>query len=82
MVVTTAVSWPYETNIFHPCFFNKPDKGVLGTEPAFSVPVQCGCRTEHTEVPGTGVYVAPNSPKYPAPVLMWYRTYRIVWYRY
>ena len=40
------------------------------------------CRTELTEVSGTDVDVVPNLPKYPVPVLMSYRTYRSVLYRY
>ena len=39
-----------------------------------------GCRTELTEVSGTGIHV-PNLPKYPVPVLM-YGTIRSVRYRY
>ena len=41
-----------------------------------------GCRTEVTEMSGTGIDVAPNLPKCPVPVLMLYRTYRSVRYRY
>ena len=51
------------------------------------------CRTEHTEVSkpgtkvctataGTDMAVVPNLPKFPAPVLMSYRTYRSFRYRY
>ena len=40
------------------------------------------CRTELTEVSGTGVDVVSNLPKYPVPVLMSYRTYRSFRYRY
>ena len=40
-----------------------------------------GCRTELTEVSGTGIDV-PNLPKCPVPVLMLYRNYRSVRYRY
>ena len=40
------------------------------------------CRTELTEVSGTGIEVVPNLPKGPVPVLMSYGTYRSVWYRY
>ena len=41
-----------------------------------------GCRTEITEVSGTGIDVAPNLPKCPVPVLMLYRNYQGVRYRY
>ena len=41
-----------------------------------------GCRTELTEVSGTGIDVAPNLPKGPVPVLMLYRNYQSVLYRY
>ena len=41
-----------------------------------------GCRTELTEVSGTGIDVVPNLPKCLVPVLMSYRTYRSVRYRY
>ena len=34
--------------------------------------------TEFNEVSGTGIDVIPNLPKYPVPVLMWYRTYQSV----
>ena len=40
------------------------------------------CHTELTEVSGTGIDVVPNLPKCPVPVLMLYRTYRSVRYRY
>ena len=40
-----------------------------------------GCRTELTEVSGTGIDVVPNLPKCPVPVLMC-RKYRSVRYRY
>ena len=40
-----------------------------------------GCRTELTQVSGTGIDVVPNILKCPVPVLM-YRNYRSVWYRY
>ena len=35
-----------------------------------------GCRTELTEVSGTGIDVVPNLPKLPVPVLMSSRTYQ------
>ena len=41
-----------------------------------------GCRTELIEVSGTGIDVVPNLPKCPVPVLMLYRPYRSVRYRY
>ena len=41
-----------------------------------------GCRTELTEVSGTGIYIVPNLPKCPVPVSISYRTYRSVRYRY
>ena len=48
-----------------------------------SVRNRYGRRTERTEVPGTGIDVVPNVPKYQAvPVLMLYRTYQSVRYRY
>ena len=67
-------------------------KGVFGTVPVFSVPVWMSyrtyrsvryryCRTELTEVSGTGIDV-PNLLKCPIPVLMSYRTYPSVRYRY
>ena len=76
-------------------------KGVFGTVPVFSVPVWMSyrtyrsvryrywCRTELTEVSGTGIDVVPKLPKYPVPVwksvpvpvLTPYRTYRSIWYR-
>ena len=40
------------------------------------------CRTELTEVSGTGVYVVPNLTKCPVPVLIPYRSYRRFRYRY
>ena len=40
------------------------------------------CRTELTEVSGTGIDVVPNLPNFPVPVLMSCRTYRSVLYRY
>ena len=40
------------------------------------------CRTELSEVSDTGIDVVPNLPKCPVPVLMSYRTYRSVRYRY
>ena len=40
-----------------------------------SVRYRYWCRTELTEVFGAGVYVVPNLPKCPVPVLMSYRTY-------
>ena len=40
------------------------------------------CCTELTEVSGTGINAVPSLPKYPVPVLMSYRTYRSVRYRY
>ena len=40
------------------------------------------CRAELTEVYGTGIDVVPNLPNCPIPVLMTYRTYRSVRYRY
>ena len=40
------------------------------------------CPTELTEVSGTGIYVVPNLPRCPAPVLISYRTDRLVRYRY
>ena len=40
-----------------------------------------GCRTERTEVTGTGIDV-PNLPKCAVPILMLYRYYRSVRYRY
>ena len=58
-------------------------KGVFGTVPVFSVPVRMSyrtyrsvryrywCRTELTEVSGTGIDVVPNSPK--CPVTYWCR---------
>ena len=39
-------------------------------------------RTELTEVPGTGIDIVPILPKCSVPVLMLYRTYRSVRYRY
>ena len=39
------------------------------------------CRTDLTELSGTGIDVVPNLPKCPVPVLISYRTYRSVWYR-
>ena len=39
------------------------------------------CRTEVTELSGTGIDVVPKLPKRPVPVLMLYRTYRSVRYR-
>ena len=39
-------------------------------------------RTELTEVFGTGMDIVPNLPKCAVPVLMSYRTYRSVRYRY
>ena len=53
----------------------------------FSVRYRCsrcryGCRTEVTEVSGTGIDAVPKLPKYPEPVLMLYRNYRSVRYRY
>ena len=39
------------------------------------------CRTEVTEMFGTGIYVVPKLPKRPVPALM-YRTYRSIRYRY
>ena len=41
-----------------------------------------GCRTELTEVSGTGIDVVPNLPKCSVPVLELYRTYRSVRQRY
>ena len=41
-----------------------------------------GCVRYGTGTPGTGMDVVSNLPKYPVPVLMSYRTYRSVWYRY
>ena len=41
-----------------------------------------GCRTEVTELPGIGIDVVPNLPKCPVPVLILYRNYRSVRYRY
>ena len=38
-------------------------------------------RTGHTEMIGTGIGV-PNLQTFPAPVLMSYRTYRSLWYRF
>ena len=40
------------------------------------------CRTELTEVSGTGIDVVPNLPRCPVPVLMSYRTCRGVRYRH
>ena len=40
------------------------------------------CRTELTEVSGTGIDVVPNLLKCPVTVLMLYRSYRSVRYRY
>ena len=40
-----------------------------------------GCPTEPTEVYCSGID-APNLPKCPVRVLMLYRNYRSVWYRY
>ena len=40
------------------------------------------CRTELTEVSGTGIDVVPHLPKRPVPVLTSYRSYRSVRYRY
>ena len=67
-------------------------KGVFGTVTVRLV-ARCGCRTELTEVSGTGmkvctgsggigIYVVPNLPKCPVPVLMSYHTYRSARYRY
>ena len=39
-------------------------------------------RTELAEVSGTGFDVIPNIPKCPVPVLMSYRSYLSIWYRY
>ena len=58
-----------------------------------SVRYRYWCCTEITEVSGTGmkvctgtggtgIHVVPNLPTCPVPVLMSYRTYRSVWYRY
>ena len=79
-------------------------KGVFGTVPVFSVPVWMShrtyrsvryrywCRTELTDVSGTGmkvctgtggtgIPVVPNIPKWPLPLWM-YRSYPSVRYRY
>ena len=69
-------------------------KGVLGTQPVRSVPAWMSyrayrsvryrfwCRTELTEVSGTGLDVVPNLVMRPIPVLTFYHTYRSVRYRY
>ena len=80
--------------------YGKPKKRVLGTVPVFSVPVgmsyrahrsfryQYWCRTELTEVFGTGIDVVPKIPKCSVPVWksapasMSFRTYRSVRYGY
>ena len=41
-----------------------------------------GCRTDLTDVPGTGIDVAPNLFKDPVPILISSRSYRGVRYRY
>ena len=55
------------------------NNAVLVNIRVYSVRYRCGC---HTEVSGTGIDVVPNLPNCPVPVLMLYRTYRSVRYRY
>ena len=69
-------------------------KGVFGTVPVFSVPAWMSyhnyrsvwyrywCRTEITEVSGTGIDVVPSLKKCPVPVLVSCWTYRSVRHRY
>ena len=61
-------------------FFCMNDASVCSVRYRYSR-YRYGC-TEITEVSGTGIDVVPKLPKCPVPVLMLYRTYRSVLYRY
>ena len=70
-----SVRYPYES------LYRVPVPVSMSYRTYRSVWYRYWCRTELTEVSGTGINVVPNLPKCPVPVLM-YQTYPSIQYWY